>query len=237
MVDAAWDGRIRVALIDGFDVHGVQPGRLTTPAKRVLAFLAVCERPRPREYVAFSLWPGATEDRAAASFRNAICKIRDHTPRLLTCDTKVIGLAPDVAVDYHELRASAYALGELPADSTVHRLVDAYSKDLLPEWYDGWIAIARARWLELRLHALDALTDRLIVEGRYMAAMDAAVAAVAIEPIRETSRRTLIRAYIAEGNMARAICEFERFRMLLRRDLDVEPSPELRHLVRPEPPG
>jgi DNA-binding SARP family transcriptional activator len=67
-----------------------------------------------------------------------------------------------------------------------------------------------------------------------MEAIDAAVAAVAIEPIRETSRRTLMRAYLAEGNTAKALRELETFRSLLRRELDVEPSPDIVRMVRPE---
>lgn len=236
MVAIAWQSDARIALVDGFDTPGFPAARLTNPAKRLIAFLAIRERPQARDFTAFSLWSDASDDRAAASFRNAIWKIRERAPGLLVGDAALIGLAPGVSVDYHQLRVTAHALGDLPIGANVQRLVDAFSKDLLPEWYDDWIVLARARWLELRLHALEALADRLIEEGRFMDAIDAAVAAVSIEPLRETSRRILIRAYLAEGNVGCAVKEYDKFRSFLCEELDVEPSPDLRRLVRSDPP-
>jgi DNA-binding SARP family transcriptional activator len=237
VAEIAWESDARIALVDGFDAPGYPAARLPTPAKRLIAFLALRERPQARDFTAFSLWSDAPDDRAAASFRNAIWKIRERAPGLLVGDTAVIGLAPDVSVDYHQLRLLAHTLADLPTGVNVQRLVDALSKDLLPEWYDDWILLARARWLELRLHALEALADRLIEEGRFMDAIDAAVAAVSIEPVRETSRRILIRAYLAEGNRGSAVKEYEKFRSFLCEELDVEPSPDLRRLARPDPAG
>jgi DNA-binding SARP family transcriptional activator len=223
--------RPRITLLDGFDVENVQVARLPVPSKRLLAFLAIGDRPLERDYVAYSLWPDARESRAIASFRTAVWEIRERAPHLLDGDGEVLGLADNVDVDYHDLRRDAFRLADLPLDGSIDRLVDGYSKDLLPEWYDDWTSVARARWLELRLHALDALATRLTVERRHLEAIDAAVAAVAIEPLRETSRRTLIRAYLAEGNRIRALQELERFGTLLRQELDSEPSPELVRLA------
>ena len=58
-------------------------------------------------------------------------------------------------------------------------------------------------------------------QGRGGEAIQAGLAAVAAEPLRESARRVLIRAYRAEGNVADAVRQFESFRTVLRDELGV----------------
>ena len=72
--------------------------------------------------------------------------------------------------------------------------------DLLPDWYDDWLEIERERLRQLRVHALEHLGEHALRRGRFGAAIDRALAAIAADPLRESAHRLLIRAYIAEGN-------------------------------------
>jgi SARP family transcriptional regulator, regulator of embCAB operon len=108
----------------------------------------------------------------------------------------------------------------------------ALSADLLPDWYEDWALIEAEDWRQLRLHALDALTERLIAQGRYADATSAALAAVKAEPLRETSHAALIRVHLAEGNRAEALAAFERYRALLQAELGVAPSTRLQALIK-----
>ena len=103
--------------------------------------------------------------------------------------------------------------------------------ELLPGWYDEWVLLERERHRQIRLHALEQLCERLTAEGRYGAAVLAGLAAVAIEPLRESAERTLMRTYLAEGNPGEAIRRHERYRRLVSRELGVGPSPLMRSLV------
>jgi DNA-binding SARP family transcriptional activator len=67
--------------------------------------------------------------------------------------------------------------------------------------------------------------------GRYGEAVDAGLAAVCAEPLRESAHRVLIRTHMAEGNHAEAGRQYELCRRLLRHEVGVEPSPQLRELV------
>ena len=55
-------------------------------------------------------------------------------------------------------------------------------------------------------------------------AVEAGLAAVAAEPLRESAHRALIAAHLAEGNRSEAMRQFEFYRMLLGKELGLEPS-------------
>ena len=63
----------------------------------------------------------------------------------------------------------------------------------------------------------------------------AALAAVSGDPLRESARSVLIRAYLAEGNRSEAHREFERYRGLMLGSLGVEPTPRLHTQAWAEP--
>ena len=109
--------------------------------------------------------------------------------------------------------------------------IAALSLDVLPDWYDDWVLVEAEEWRQLRLHALDALADRLLNERRFGEATGAALAAVRAEPLRESARALVIRVHLAEGNQSEALAEFNRYRALLRAELGLEPTPRLCGLV------
>jgi DNA-binding SARP family transcriptional activator len=84
----------------------------------------------------------------------------------------------------------------------------------------------------LRLRALDTLCERLTRAGRLDAALEVGLAAVAGEPLRESSHRALIRVHLADGNVAEAIRQYRLCRRLLREQLDLEPSDQMAELLR-----
>jgi DNA-binding SARP family transcriptional activator len=105
------------------------------------------------------------------------------------------------------------------------------SADILPDWYDDWVSVERERFRQLRLHALEALSERLVAAGRYALAIEAGVAAVAGEPLRESAHRVLIRAHVAEGNHSEAVRQYHAFRRLLQTELSLDPSPQMEALI------
>ena len=104
--------------------------------------------------------------------------------------------------------------------------------DLLPDWYDDWLLVERERFRQLRLHALESLADDLALGGQFAAAAEAALAAIAAEPLRESAHRVLVRLHLAEGNFGEAIRQYETYAALLRHELDLDPSPNMQNLVR-----
>jgi len=189
-----------------------------------------------RSAAAGTLWPEASEDHAHASLRSAISRLTLIAHEAIIVSVHDLRLADHVAVDIREYRALAHRLldpgeskqeGELSAQS-----ITGLSVDLLPDWYDDWAVVESEDWRQLRLHALDALTERLMAGGRYADATSAALAAVKAEPFRETSHAALIRVHIAEGNRAEALAAFERYRAMLRVELGLDPGPRVLALIK-----
>ncbi len=220
-------------LLGGFEVRaGMELVYLPLNAQRLVAFLAVRERPQLRTTVASSLWLDTTEARAAANLRTALWKIRGLNERLVEAHGSYLTLGGDIEIDLGSLIAQARRLigpdTELaPRDASS----DSLRGDLLPDWDEDWIQFERERLRQLRVHALEALCRRLSEYGRHAEAVDAGQAAIAAEPLRESAQRTLISAHLAEGNVCEAKRQFSLYRDLLWDSLRIPPSEELRTLL------
>jgi DNA-binding SARP family transcriptional activator len=220
----------RIALLRGFELT-VGGGRVELPgsAQRVLAFLALAERPLHRVYVAGKLWLDSSQEHANASLRTALWRVKQTGVPLVGASSTLLQLDPAVVVDVRALlEASQRALAESADDGF---LQFAAVGELLPDWYDDWVIVERERFRVLQLHALEALCVSLTAERRFAEAVAAGMAAVTSEPLRESAHRALIEAFLAEGNAADAIRQYRLFRDLIRRELGLEPSPLLRQLV------
>jgi DNA-binding SARP family transcriptional activator len=150
--------------------------------------------------------------------------------------TRSIALEPGVHVDLREAISLAQVLIDKRCAVTEEQLTTASSllrDDLLPGWYDDWAVQSFERWRQLRLHGLEALAQRLIVAGRFAAALDAALLCVEADPLRETAHAEVIKIHLAEHNQSEAIRAFEVCCSMLRSELGLEPSEQLRSLVGP----
>lgn len=103
--------------------------------------------------------------------------------------------------------------------------------DLLPGWYDDWVLLERERARQLQLHVLEIVANELIGLGRLAAALEFAMRALQMEQLRESAHRLVIRVHLAEGNVCEARRQFECCRRILRNELGVHPSDQLRDLI------
>jgi DNA-binding SARP family transcriptional activator len=229
------DEKVTLALLDSFELRcGGEPVQLPPSAQRLLALVALHERPLLRPYAAGTLWLDTTEDRASANLRSSLWRLNRLGQKLVEATNLQLRLAPEVRVDVRESAELAHRLltkpdgwegGEIDLD--LARLTG----ELLPDWYDDWVFIERERLRQLSLHALEALGERLLAAKRLGEALETALAAIAMEPLRESAHRLLIRIHVEEGNAGEAIRQFEFCRQLFRDHLGLSPSPQLAQLV------
>jgi DNA-binding SARP family transcriptional activator len=205
--------------------------QLPTSAQRVLAFVALHNHPLRRPYVAGSLWIDSPEDRAYANLRSALWRLRRCDPRLVEAEGCDLSLGRDVDVDLRELERLARSVVAGTASDLLAVDASLFGSDLLPDWYDDWVLIEREHYRQLRLHALDALCERLTAGGRLEEALEVGLAAVAGEPLRESAQRALVRVHLAEGNVGEAARQYSLYRRLLDEQLGIEPSPLMEELV------
>ncbi len=231
------DKPIRLSLLRSFQLHrGDELIAVAASAERLTALLALRGPTLLRSRVAATLWHDKSEERAAANVRSALWRLRGTGLELVESSGAHLKLASTVAVDLWEARGQARRLLDddersAPADLNAAPLC----ADLLPDWYDDWLLLDRERFRQLRLHALEALCERLTRAGRFGAAIEAGLAAVAGEPLRESAHRVLVETYLREGNQGEAIRQYRTYRALLKEALGLEPSPRMRELVRDLP--
>jgi DNA-binding SARP family transcriptional activator len=209
--------------------YGELPVAVPPGSRRLLAYLALHPSGVDRRSAAGVLWPQVTEGRAAGNLRSALWRLQRVGCALVRVDRSNIRLEDDVRVDLQAVEAWAdrvVAGSATAADLAVDPGAIA-DLELLPGWYDDW-AVAPGARLRLRLlHALDALSRLLRQAGRTMEAVEAVHVAVLAEPLRESGQRALIEAHQAAGDWVAARRQYELFCGLLRREVGVEPSPEL----------
>jgi DNA-binding SARP family transcriptional activator len=234
------EDEFRLSLLGAFELsEGAMPIVLPAGSQRLLAFLGIRDRAVTRDAIAGTLWPDASEEHARASLRTLLSRLDARTRSSLHVNVLDLSLSDGVAVDLRDSTALAHRLlivaPESPDVDLSRATIEALASDLLPDWYDEWVVGEAAQWHELRVRALEALSDKLTSVGRYPDAMQAANLAIAAEPLRESARATLIRVYQAEGKQQAAWEAFEQYRSALRAELDSEPTPALRALAAGSP--
>jgi DNA-binding SARP family transcriptional activator len=222
-----------LSLLNAFELRcGGQPVSLPMTAQRLLAFIALHEHSLLRGYVAGTLWIDASEERAGASLRSSLWRLKLPGHRLVEATSTHLRLAPHVDVDLRRASGLAHRLLDGAADpGDVESAEALLGGQLLPDWYDEWLIFERERFRQLSLHALEALSELLVEAGHMGRALEAALAAVQGEPLRESAHRALIRVHLAEDNRSEAIRQFELCRRLLRERLGVDPSRQLGELL------
>ncbi|MGD9528039.1 MAG: BTAD domain-containing putative transcriptional regulator [Pseudonocardia sp.] len=193
---------------------------LGVDARRLVAYLAVHHRAQRRAALAADLWPGIDAGAGARLLDDAVAAV--DVPGLLdeSADGS-LALAADVKVDLAEAMALVRALPDVPlrgsdAAATPRPDLSLLSADILPGWTAAWIAVERERFRQLRLHALEEFSLRCSAAGRYADAVAVAESAVRSAPSRESARRALIEAHLAEGEVAAAVAAYDAYQELLR---------------------
>jgi DNA-binding SARP family transcriptional activator len=234
---------LRLTLIGRFALwRGSRELGITTSGQRLIALLALKDRPVGRLHVAGTLWPDYATERSLADLRTALWRVNQSSDQVIAATPSLLTLDATIEVDVRNLVAFARRLSRswpmadtLDLDSV--GLADL-AGELLPDWYDDWVLDEREGLRQTRLHALEALARRLSASGRHADAIQTALAAIRLEPLRETAHRSLVEIHLAEGNWSEACRQFQRYRKLLREELGVEPSDSMRLLLekRQRPP-
>ena len=222
-----------VTLVDTFSLEiSGRPVALPSGGQRLIAYLALRDVPQLRTHVAGSLWPDTSDGRSMGNLRSTLWRLRERGLDVVESIADRLALSPDVRVDLHGLRSRARRVLDRvdevdPAD--IESL--AFSGDLLADWSEDWVVVERESFRQLRLHAVELLGRQLAAAGRYGRAVDVCLAAVALEPLRESAHRQLITVHLAEGNRVEARRQYETYRRIMLDEVGLEPSFELSELV------
>jgi DNA-binding SARP family transcriptional activator len=218
-------------LLGGFQLlkHGDDVETLPS-TQRVLAFLALNDRFLPRAYVAESLWPDTTDEKAAANLRTALWRLHVCGHDIIDIVSSRIRLYPSVWIDvrFVENEARHYrATGRVPGTA----VLDQVHGELLPGCWDSWLVFERERLRVELIHLYEEIGRAALTRGDEHTAVLAGLAAVACDPLRESSNALLISGYLAGANRPDAIRAFHRFETLLDAELGISPGIAVRRLL------
>jgi DNA-binding SARP family transcriptional activator len=229
-----------VRLLGGFQlIRGDVLVPLPNGAKRLVAYLSL-SGPRARADVAGTLWPDMRDEQALACLRSALWRLGRVSPGAVVIQGAPLAVPPDVDVDIRMVRTAARLT--VGSDEDVDRIdiprfLEMVRAELLPGWDDEWVVLERECLRQTGLHALEALAQKLCARGFHAAALQAALGAIAAEPLRESAYREAAKVHLAEGNLMEARRQFEVCRRVLRRELAISPSAQFAELVGLPPPS
>ncbi len=205
--------------------------------QRLIAFLAVHERPLHRAYVSGRLWIDKSQEQANGSLRTTLWRLQQLPRPIVEVSTTHLALHPSVVVDLRQLTSSMRRAlrGEPLSREDVERLVAA--DELLVDCYEDWVLDERDQLRQELVLALEAACLQLLTEHRHAEAVMTALAAMSGDRLRESAVRVLIEAHFATGNLAEALRRYDTFRVELATRFQLEPSGQLTRLVESIAPG
>jgi DNA-binding SARP family transcriptional activator len=223
-----------LCLFDGpYVIQGGRRFDVPEGSKRLLVFVTLHGGRVNRRHAAGTLWPYGDDDRAAGNLRSALWRLKGAGIDVLHADKISLQLAPGLVVDVTELTSWADRVIEdrtRPSDIGLVQL-SREAVDLLPGWYEDWVVFERERIRQRLLHALESLSRRLVKLARFADAVEVAMTAVSLDPLRESAQRVLIEAHVAEGNQVEARRAFTTYERLVGCELGITPSDELASVV------
>jgi len=163
-------------------------------------------------------------------------------PHLITSDRRgAIALCPqaDVWLDVAEFdRLVGPGLSHAPERLTdgdidgLERAVLLYKADLLVDLSDDWALRARERYRRSFLNALYRLMQIATIRRQWNDGIGHAQRILDHDALREDVHRDLMQLFVASGQRALALRQFEHCRELLRRELAIQPMRETQALYR-----
>jgi DNA-binding SARP family transcriptional activator len=219
---------LELHLLGGFQLLvGGELVNVGRTGQRLLVAVACRGRQATRSQIAYTLWPDSTSERAHANLRTALYRLFRRAPGTVHATSTYLQLTVGMQIDLEQTTRLANRI--LSTDGTGdHALFgDAMRAnlygDLLPDWDDEWLGDHQYRYRQLRLTALEKLSSQLAAAGHHGAAVQAALAAVQADSLRDSAHETLIRACLAQGNRHEAYTHYTNYRRILRDELGLDP--------------
>ena len=219
--------------VDGREITAIEWE--SEKSKEMLVLLLATRRPVLKEEVIAALWPEAATQQGSSSFHSTLHRLR----RALYKDSVVESagqyfLNPSAEFVSDVERFMKVTEGRRSAgDKDLRALtasVDLYGGPFAPGVTSEWADHLRTR-LETRfLAAGSRLLSRLLKDGAYADAADAARKIVENDPYNEAAYIGLMKAHLAEADRESAVRAYRQYTELLHSDLGEQPGAEIQSL-------
>jgi len=227
---------LQVRLLGQFDVR-LDGKRVTIPSRAgqsLLAYLTLTAgTSHRREKLAGILWPDITEENARKNLRQELWRIRKAISGGQPAGKEYL-LADEITLTFNRdseywLDVSQIERHDLDLQSLIVNL-SLYQGELLPGFYDEWVAIERERIQAVFETGMEQLLEQLVAAERWIAVQEWAERWLTLSGTREPAYRALMLASGVRGDTAKVASLYQRCIAELLEQLSVEPSAETRGL-------
>jgi two-component SAPR family response regulator len=199
----------------------------------ILLSAAIQDRHLRRDELGVFLWPDLPASKVKNNFHVCLAQLKKAIGREYVIYDRNVYYLNSINVDALEFTGLVKQAEELVAQGKMHmaeerlrRAVDLYRGHFLQDLFDEWLDEPRKHLMSLQRKALFMFGDILMKKMRYEEAVDCAIAVLNNDPLDEEGHRFLMRVYHANGQKAKAVNQFEKYREFLERDLKCSPSKE-----------
>lgn len=202
---------------------------LTPRLQSLLAYLLLNRGvSQSRSHLAFIFWPDTSEAQARTNLRNLLYQLRHALPNAddyLAFDLQTLQWRSDskVSLDVDQFQ-KLVAQSKQGKKESLLQAVELYKGDLFPACYDDWILPFRESLRESYTEILDSIVERSEDDRDYKQAITFAERALQVDPLRESTYRTLIRLHALNGDRTAALRQYHVCATVLQRELGVTPS-------------
>ena len=227
---------LQIRLLGQFDIR-MEGKRVSIPSRAgqsLLAYLALTAGTlHRREKLAGTFWPDTTDENARKNLRQELWRIRKAISTQQSTEGDYL-LADEFTLKFN--REAKYWLDvtqmerpDLDLQSLIANL-SLYQGELLPGFYDEWIALERERVQAVFEARMEQLLEQLITAERWIAVQEWGERWLTLSGVREPAYRALMLASGVRGDMAKVASLYQRCMDELQEYLGVEPSAETRAL-------
>ncbi len=190
----------------------------------LLVYLAV-EGRVTRDHLIAIFWPDREEERARHSLSQALYALRRELPEgCLKVEGDSVWLAEGLSnVDAGQLEsAAARERWEDVVQLYTGPFLDQFILSGTPE-FEKWQTGNRVRLSRLARGAFRQVVEHKMAEGKQAEALATASRWATLQPLEDEAQHTLITLLARSGDRSGALKQYEEYRTLLARELDVEP--------------
>ncbi|HEX4080030.1 MAG TPA: BTAD domain-containing putative transcriptional regulator [Rhizomicrobium sp.] len=230
--------KFRVCCLGRFKLVEASSGTDMTPASRkaraLVGYLCAVGRPVGRERLASLLWGDRGDEQARASLRQAIYELRSMLAgdRLLKLERDTVAIGDDIGTDVAAIIAAAQSGDLEQLGNVLTEWQGDFFEDLpsIDESFDAWLQSERPRVHESLIAAAVEAARAAMAAGE----IDPARKIVGLLQQREGTSEIVLRLGLEldyhAGDSAALHRRYERFRELLKAELDAAPALETQRL-------
>lgn len=212
-------------------------------ALALIIFLACTKSKLPREQVADLFWDASTTKQSLSNLRTVLSMLRLQIADHICFEQNLIGICPQspTTVDYLTLRG---IIDQMPSSldsysaKQLSRSLELYRGEFLQDFslndaprFTRWVHGQRHSLRAMVLNAYQKLTNFHLESGELTEGILITHRWLQCDPVDEAAHAILIEMLARSGRRKAAIEQYSVCRELLRKELDVEPAPEIQRLV------